>query len=246
VIVTENPEAAKRLLARVRSERKPRTPGLHASDVPRCLRASKHRHDHPELYEEGGPHAEDDHSTVVFLLGESAHIFLGGKTDSDKTLFFEGLSCTPDEASNESNEFWPPIREYKTTRKSSSKNLDQLPKFTAQAAVYCLAHGVLEASIFVIYTQGNYKRGDAGTFVDWRWFDVDISQRELDWWRREIVRRKRVVEQARTWKDIPVSENWAPGVESSCSYCSLKKAGECEGGGEWQHPFPNVEFKQAS
>ena len=242
MIVQEKPEKAQALLARVRSERKPRTPGLHASDVLRCLRASKHKHDHPHLYEEGGPFAEDDHSTVIFLLGESAHIFLGGKTDSEKTLYFEGLSCTPDEASRDGNEFWPPIREYKTTRKSSSKGLDQLPEYTAQAAVYCLAHGVLEASIFVVYSAGNYKYGDAKTFVEWRWFDVAFTERELQWWKKEIVRRKTVIETAKDWKSIPVDENWHPKVKSTCGYCPLGKAGECNGGGEWQNPFPNIEI----
>jgi hypothetical protein len=156
------------------------------------------------------------------------------------------LSCTPDEASRDGNEFWPPIREYKTTRKSSGKGIEQLPEYTAQAALYCLAMGVCEASVFVIFSAGNYKYGDAKTFVDWKGWDVEFSARELDWWAKEIRRRRGVIERAGSLHDIPVSENWDAKVKSSCSYCPLKADGTCEGGGSWQSPFPNVEFRDVA
>lgn len=246
MIVKENPEAASRVLARVRAEKPPRTPGYHASDVLRCLRQSWHKHNFPEDYLEGARFAEDDKSTVTFLLGESAHIFLGGKTAAEKSVLYDGLSCTPDEASRDDNEFWPPIREYKTTRYSSSNDIGmpKLSPYAAQAALYCLALGVSEVSIFVIFSAGNYKYGDDKTFVDWKWWDVEFSPRELEWWAKEIRRRKAVLETARSFESIPVSENWTSKIKSSCSYCPIGKAGECGGGGEWVSPFPNVEFRQ--
>jgi hypothetical protein len=244
MIVKENPGAAKKLLSRVRSERPPRTPGLHASDVLHCLRKSWHRHEYPELYAEGGRYAEDDESTVIFLLGESAHIFLGGKTDSEKSLNWEGLSCTPDEASKDDNEFWPPIKEFKTTRRSSSKGLDKLPVYVEQAAIYCLAKGVNEASIFVIHSAGNYKFGDAKTFVNWFWYDVTFTDLELAWWKREVLRRRDVLLSAKKFTDIPLRENWDSKWEASCKYCPLLD-NECPGnGGEWQPAFPNIQWAE--
>jgi hypothetical protein len=241
VIVQENPEAASRLFARVRAERPPRTSGYHASDVLRCLRQSWHKHNFPEMYKEGAAYGESDRDTVTFLLGESAHIFLGGKTSSEKSIPYEGLSCTPDEASREGNEFWPPIREYKTTSRSSSKGIPDLGDYVAQAALYCLAMDVNEASIFVIFSRGNYKFGPDGTFVDWKYWDVEFSARELEWWAREIRRRRDLLGRAQRLSDIPASENWDPKIKKSCSFCGLKRDGLCEGGGEWQAPFPSIE-----
>jgi hypothetical protein len=253
VIVTPNPAAASELLRRVRDERPERTEGIHLSGLLYCLRKEWHKGRNPSLWAEGGPYAEQDDLTLKFTLGETVHRVLGGGTDAVKTKIVDGIHYTPDDVVMATTlaDGRKRIDEFKTTAYSANKSLQDTPQYLDQLGGYCAFEETLYGRLYVIHTRGFYNSKDPATGKPrgfdpvLRAYDIEFHPIELAGWRRELRRRKGLLEGASRLTDIPVEEHWSWECEP---YCPL--FGEvCEGGkgqrvGAFQH-FVMGEVKEA-
>lgn len=232
MIATENPEAAAALMDRVRSNRPARDHSkLHLSDVLGCARAAWFKRNNPD-----SPLASDesDHFTLITMLGEGHHGLVGGATKAEKSWDIDGLLCTPDELVKErkgGKEDQLIVVEYKTTRKSANKGINDLDSYVEQLGGYCALLGTPYGRLHVFFLVGAYR---PPTPIHKVW-DIEFAPHELAHWRRELSRRRALIESARSMESIPVAENhpWR------CAYCGLKDR-VCPGGGERTVSFPNV------
>jgi hypothetical protein len=259
-----NCAAERGILREIRENRPERKPGLHLSDLIGCARLARHKLDHPEMYAEGGPLCETDDQTIIFFLGEGHHVLLGGKTDQVKSLEWEGIHLTPDRVVTDDTPAWfgaEVTAEFKTTRKSALKKVgrevnpetnrerfvygdvgvEELVSYVDQVGGYCAVRNQLHARLVLFFLLGGYNP----PFPMFRVYDLEFEPMELAGYRRELLRRRNLILGARTWKDVPMSEHYAPDREGKtewqCDWCGLKRIGECPGGGgERLASFPHV------
>ena len=234
-------------MKRVRNTRPPRDESKpHLSILLYCLRKAKHKQQFPKLWSDGGPFEEQDESTLKMMLGEDSHILLGGKTDSVKTKEFEGILYTPDDVFvEEGSSGEKRIVEFKTTAYSAKKTIRDLPQYLDQLGGYCVAEGTNKGRLVVIHTRGYYNSKDpiTGEVRGWnavmKVYDVEFHPLELEGWKRELIRRKKVYESAQSFTNISTDEAWS----WECGYCPLHKSA-CEGGGKRVGAFQYFEFKE--
>jgi hypothetical protein len=174
--------------------------------------------------------AESDAFTLITALGKGLHnLFESG---SEETFESEGLLFTPDEVVP--GEGHNTVVEFKTTRYSARKGLSEMGSYVEQIAGYCALLGVRHARLHILHLVGDYKNP---TPVH-RCFDVEFEERELAWWKGEILRRRDMIQAAESMEAIPLAEHqtW------ECKYCPLL-GGACPGGdGERRPAFPHVEM----
>lgn len=151
---------------------------------------------------------------------------------AEETIESDGLLFTPDEIVTGSGE--PFVVEFKTTRMSASKSLSEMGTYTEQAAGYCAFLGITRARLHVIFLAGNYKPPKPLHHC----YDLEFDERELSWWKGEILRRRDLILGAGSLESIPLAEH----TDWECNYCPIKGT-LCEGGGGQRSPaFPHVEM----
>jgi hypothetical protein len=231
VRIAPNPAASAALLKRIRSERPARS-GLHLSGLVYCLRKTWHREHHPQMWAEGGPYGESDDLTLKFTLGETVHRVLGGGTEATKTKEADGILYTPDEVvlTERMADGRKRIVEFKTTAYSARKTPQDMPQYFDQLGGYAAYEGTTLGRLFIIHTRGYYNaKGPDGKSMGMdpvlKCYDVEFDPVELAGWRRELARRKALVEGAPTFQSIPLEDvAW----DFECPHCPL--LGEvCEG-----------------
>lgn len=233
--ISQNHQAERELMARIRSQKSGRSAGLHLSHLTGCLRKAKFFLDHPDEY------VETDEMTLTFSMGKGFHnLFeLKGETELNKY----GIAYTPDEITEE----WVTagdlvgkvhrITDFKTVRTSSRKGPHELVTQIDQLGGYCAFEDTRFGRIHIVHLVGDYKNPKPIH----RCYDFEFEQWELDLAKRELLRRRDMIEAAETMDDIPLSEHYESDWE--CKYCPLYGSLCPGGGGERLALFPNYEIQ---
>ena len=228
-----NPQAAADLMQRIRDTRPPRE-GLHLSDLLQCSRKTWWKGTY-------GLGEEDDAFTLITSLGKSYHNLIEGA--GEETFVIDGIHLTPDEITNiipyhdiESlGRHNAVIVEYKTTRYSSKKTIEDMNNYVDQVGGYCALLGVNKARLHIFHLVGDYRNVQPVH----RCYDLEFNDGELERWRRELNRRRVLIETAQSIDSIPLTEH----VNWECKNCPLKDTHCPGGGGERLGAFPYMEVE---
>ncbi len=214
-------------MERIRGQREARDSSkLHCSGLVHCSRAC-----FVSLHAKGPSAPEPDDKTLMFTLGEGHHVMLGGKTSAEKTYEWEGILFTPDELRyGPTGDVIEAVVEYKTTRTSSRKSIHDMGHYIDQLGSYCATLGVRKAQLHVFHLCGDWR---SSPFPEHKCYEIDFSEEELAAWRKELLRRKEMILNAKSVADIPPWEafDWEP------KYCGLS---DCSCKGERQTGFPDI------
>lgn len=238
MIVNENPAAFAELIRRADSYQKalsPRAEGLHVSDLIYCRRKSWfRRYARRAAIKTGVPVPEeyDTDTLVMFLLGHGYHALLEqGIEERRVVLDFSGVKVHGTIDGEVRPDGSP--HEFKTTRASSARAIQEVQHYIEQVAAYCLGLGTDHAQLSVIYINGAYNKDGSGMKPTGRTYDLEFTQEELRDWKLELARRA-----AQLLGDgpppLPCHRTW------ECRYCPFnsKVGGPCTGGpGDQRHWF---------
>jgi hypothetical protein len=230
VIVTENPAAAAELIRRANAYNTalhPREEGLHVSDLIYCRRKSWYRR---QARAKTGVGEEYDTDTLVmFLLGHGYHALLEQGEEERKVVLELRYSehvwiAVHGTIDGEVREDGSP-HEFKTTRYSSNKSIEEMIHYVEQVASYALGRGTNHAQLSVIFINGSYNKGGTGMKPTIKTFDLDFTDQELREWRLEQTRRA-VQLLSPDPPELPCHRTW------ECGYCPFnqKVGGPCPAG----------------
>jgi len=219
VLLRENPEAAAQILAEARERvdaRSLRAPGVHVSDLIRCLRRS--------WYEKRGYVASDPGVDSIMLLGHGHHGVLQPPAGAEMHVTLAGevpIHGTIDVYLPE-NKLWTHPTEIKSTRYSSEKPvIDGLGQYIEQLAAYCLIVGDPTGRLVIWHLMGNYSTSRAPKLRVW---DIIFEEGELESWEPELRRRAAILIGD---EEPSLDEHF----EWECKDCPLRTVlGLCEGG----------------
>lgn len=237
MIVHDNPAAARELISRANAYNiatHPREEGLHVSDLIYCRRKAWYRKQrraaNPEFEE------YDTDTLVMFLLGHGYHALLEQGIEERKVvLMFAAHDRDVAVHGTIDGEVRPDgsPHEFKTTRYSSNKPIEEMIHYVEQVASYALGLGVDHGQLSIIFINGAYNRGGSGMKPTIKTLDLTFSEPEMDNWYLELGRRVAALLQP-TPPPLPCHRTW------ECQYCpfSSKNGGPCPGGpGEQRHWF---------
>jgi len=219
MLLRENPEAAAQILAEARERvdaRDLRVPGIHVSDLIRCLRRS--------WYERQGYVARDPDVDSIMLLGQSHHGILQPPKGVEVHVLLDGdppIHGTVDAYLPASVLYQHPT-EIKSTRYSSEKPvIDALGHYIEQLASYCLMLGDEQGRLVVWHIMGDYAKRRSPKLRVW---DIMFEAGELQSWEPELRRRARIVLGD---EEPSLDEHF----EWECKDCPLRTVlGLCDGG----------------
>lgn len=239
MIVTENPAAAAELIRRANDYQKsvaPRAEGLHVSDLIYCRRKAWYRAQARAAGQTGEEYDTD--TLVMFLLGHGYHALLEQGVDERRVVLHLKHHTTGEPIlvhGTIDGEVKPDgsPHEFKTTRYSSNKTIEDMQHYVEQVAAYALGLGMSHAQLSVIFINGSYNRGGTGMKPTIRTYDLNFSNEELVAWAGELRRRAWVLLQ-------PVPPPLSDHRTWECQYCpfSQKAGGPCPAGpGNARHWF---------
>lgn len=250
MIVTENPAAAAELIRRANAHHQalsPREPGLHVSDLIYCRRKAWYRQQARARAEASGTTFEeyDTDTLVMFMLGHGYHALLEqGEAERKVVLYVYPRGDRPDDVIPVHGTIDGRVREdgspeeFKTTRYSSNKPIEEMIHYVEQVAAYCLGLRTDHGRLSIIFINGAYNKNGSGMKPTIRTLDLEFSEAELDAWGYELGRRAGQL-LAPTPPPLPCHRAW------ECSYCPFnqKVGGPCSAGpGEQRHWFMTDEL----
>jgi CRISPR/Cas system-associated exonuclease Cas4 (RecB family) len=241
MLVQDNPAAARELISRANAYNiaaHPRAEGLHVSDLIYCRRKSWYRRQARAQGFEGEEYDTD--TLVMFLLGHGYHALLEQGIEERKVILHFGPFAANNNRGLEvhgtiDGEVRPDgsPHEFKTTRYSSNKSIEEMIHYVEQVATYALGLDMTHAQLSIIFINGSYNKGGTGMKPTIKTLDLDFTEAEMAAWYLELDRRIDALLQP-TPPPLPCHRTW------ECQYCpfSWKKGGPCEGGpGEQRHWF---------
>lgn len=238
MIVTENPAAFSELIRRANAYNQslhPRVEGLHVSDLIYCRRKAFYRKMARLASLKTGVPMPDEYDTdtlVMFMLGHGYHALLEQGIDERKVVIPTPYALVHGTIDGEVRPDGSP-HEFKTTRASSNKPIQEVQHYIEQVASYCLGLGTDHAQLTVIYINGGYNKNGSGMKPTGKTFDLEFTTQELLNWQRELEHRAYDLVSGRI-PSLPCHRTW------ECGYCPFnqKVGGPCPGGpGEQRHWF---------
>ena len=167
-------------------ELNPREPGMHSSDLTRCLRQSWWRlHEGLELYNDP---ADDPEGAATMFAGKGHGAFLqkgqgGGEHKVVLPTPSGDITCTIDIRVPAFDVY---VGEIKTTRGTSNRPVIEQYRWIEQVAMYCLAENVDYAVLTPLYLLGDYRVARRSQYEA---FTLRFSGRELYAWSNEVRER---------------------------------------------------------
>ena len=195
---------------------KPR-PGVHVSDLLYCLLKVRTLRDlgQSRLDELG---ETPDEQVLTWMIGNSHEALFGTRLLKGQAKELDGIWYTPDLWAEDDGEL--KLIEKKSTRTSAKNGLEHSQHYIDQLASYLAAEMLTTGTVAITHLMGAYEHPPQAKL---KMHKVTFSKYALaDWW-SELLRRKAVLEDARTPPPQPMYE-W------ECSYCPVKAWLKCPGG----------------
>jgi len=197
--IIEDPKDASFVLSRFRPKERE---GIHVHDLLFCMRKT--------YLQKKGLLPPTDEDLVYWVIGQGYHKLLEGEI-SEFELPRDGIIGTIDTILLEGRTVVPV--EFKSTRASSRKSIEEMPHWIEQIKAYCYIVGTLEVRLRVLYLMGNY-RGLKPQFKSYR---IKFTKEEIDSFWQELLSRKRELENALERSELPPPK---PRYVWECERCS--------------------------